>query len=478
MRHFEALGETCQLSAYLVVTGVLEARGTAGPSRIVYATRTGTSILLAERLWQALVDGAVAQVAERHLVRLRQIEVIVPAGQDEFAEILQRNVEGVAASTRLSVTIQPSANCQLDCGYCGQVHQKRNVDAAVGVQMTDRIIDNLDRHGYRRLSVQWYGAEPLMAYSEIIRMSERLRAHCARRGIDYGARMITNGMSFKPAVFLGLLAQGVGHYQITLDGLAQTHDVMRISKEGRKSFDIIFSNIVAVTSLPEYLASDCTITIRINVNRQSAATVAGLIERLASFELGARRVALDFAPIVDWGGNQAAQGSLTKEEFGAAEIDWMLHAVKNGFELKRVIPARRHGPCMVVEKDAEVYDASGNVYPCYEYPYTPKYEGPQYRIGHLDTLALRRNDAALPKNWLEDVKTDIAPCKRCNLFPVCGGACPKQWHDRQIACPSYKANMAQRLVLDYLIKQPGYLHAYLNNAAPVFPSLQQSGSTA
>lgn len=458
-----ATGQRDQLSAYLVTTDPVDV-ASGHPSRMVYATRTGRTLLLKERLWQALCSGQWGELNGALLVRLRALEVIVPAGQDEFAEVMRRNQAGLAEGDRLAVTIQPTANCQLSCGYCGQVHQKRNVDPTLSRQMTDRIIGNLTRHGYRRLSVRWYGAEPLMAYSEILSMSARLPAHCAQDGVAYQARMITNGMSFKPAVFLGLQEQGVGHYQITLDGLGETHDVMRITKEGHKSFDIIFGNIVAVTALPQYMASTCTITFRVNVNRRSAATVPRLIDHLAGFGLGARRVSLDFTPVVNWGGNGAGATGLTRGAFAEAEIEWMLYAIKKGFTFRRVVPARRNGPCTVVEKDAEVYDVQGNVFPCYEYPYTPAYAGAQYRIGHLDTIAVQRNEAALPKKWMADVQTDIAPCRACNLFPVCGGCCPKQWYNGQVACPSYKLNIKDRLLLDYLINQPGYLQSHLSDA--------------
>lgn len=458
---FEALGQRWQLSAYLVVTGLVDCEASADPSRIIYATRSGTSIRLKDRLWRALQAGDAAQVGARHLARLRELEVIVPAGQDEFAELSRRNRAGLAASTRLAVTIQPTANCQLGCGYCGQVHQKRNVDDAVAMQITDRIVANLGRNGYRDLSVMWYGGEPLMAYTKIVDMSQRLRAYCAENAIAYEARMITNGLSLKPAVFLGLLEQDVRRFQVTLDGLGKTHDLMRITKEGHKTFDIIFRNILEVTALPEYAESQASIMVRINVNRQSAKTIPQLIDRLAEHNLGAKRVTLDFAPIVDWGGNGASRNSMTKEEFAAAEIGWMIQGIKSGFVFRHVLPRPRHGACMVVQRDAEVYDASGNVYPCYEYPYTPQYETPQYRIGHLDTIGAQRNLDATPKNWLIDLEGDIAPCRHCNLFPVCGGACPKQWHNGQSACPSYKLNMEDRLILDYLAVKQGGLRKQL-----------------
>lgn len=454
-----------KLSSYVVVTDLIDA-ASPDPWRIVYATRTGRTLRLKDRVYRHLAAGNFELISESTLIELMSLEVIVRADEDEFEEVLRQNIAALQHSKTLDVTIQPTANCQLGCTYCGQVHQKKNVDAGTSVKITDRICANLVRGNYEALSVEWFGGEPLMAFSEILRMSDRLIGFCADKGIRYDARMITNGLSFKPAVFQQLLEKQVTHFQITLDGLGKTHDLMRITKEGAKTFDIILKNIIDVTSLPEYMERRCSILVRINVNERSVKTLFKLIDLLASHGLQHKRVRIDFAPIVDWGGNNAQKDSLTADSFGVAEIDWMMYAIKKGFTFGRVVPNKKIGPCMVVKPDSEVYDAGGNIYPCYEYPYTPKYETPEYRIGHVDTIDTVRNANAVTKNWFTDIKGDISPCKSCNLFPVCGGGCPKQWYNGDIACPSYKYNIEDKLVLDYLINKKGFVERYRESPVP------------
>jgi uncharacterized protein len=461
----KAMNNQYKLSMYLVATDLIDARTSPDPSRILYATRTGKSILLKDRVYRHLQAGDFAQISEATLIQLMSLEVIVRSDEDEFNEILRQNVSALDNRHTLGVTIQPTANCQLGCHYCGQQHEKKNVDAATSLKITDRICTNLTRGNYKALSVGWYGGEPLMAFSEILRMSDRLIGFCAEHEIGYASQMITNGLSFKPAVFQQLLAKKVTHFQITLDGLGETHDLMRITKEGGKTFDIILKNVLEVTSLPEYMEQDCRILIRINVNDRSVRSLSKLIDLLASHGLQHKRVQIDFAPIVDWGGNNAQKDSLTADTFADAEIDWMLHAIKKGFTFGKIIPSKTSAPCMVVAPDAEVYDAKGNIYPCYEYPYTPKYESPEYRLGHVDSIEIERNANAVTRNWFTDIKSDIAPCKTCNLFPVCGGGCPKQWYNGEVACPSFKYNIKDLLVLNHLIKKPGFLEQYREQTA-------------
>jgi uncharacterized protein len=39
------------------------------------------------------------------------------------------------------------------------------------------------------------------------------------------------------------------------------------------------------------------------------------------------------------------------------------------------------------------------------------------------------------------------------MLPVCGGACPKQWHEGRAPCPSAKKNLGERLMLALALSQ-------------------------
>ncbi|MDC8758805.1 radical SAM/SPASM domain-containing protein [Janthinobacterium fluminis] len=445
-----------------MATDLLDEEHTDDPSRLLYSTRSGKTVMVKEKVYVALQNGIFTDVEDRHLTTLKDLEILVPELQDEFDEVLGRNVSVLDSAKSVNVTIQPTANCQLGCNYCGQVHSKKNVDEETSIKITDRIIHNLKKNSFESIMVQWYGGEPLMAQKEILAMSERMIDYCKANGIRYSAHMITNGVNFKPNIFLKLLEKKITHYQITLDGLGETHDLFRITKEGKKTFEIIFGNIVNVINLPEFADNHCNITVRVNVTRASAKSIHKLIDRLAYYNLQ-RGVSLHFAPVSDWGGNNAQKSSLSREEFAVAEIDWILYGIQKGFKFRNVLPRRTVQPCMTVQKDAEVYDANGNIYPCYEYPYTPKFAEAEYKIGNVDTIDVERNEHAITRDWYRDIKTDIAPCKTCNLFPVCGGGCPKQWYEKDVACPSYKINIKDKLLMHHLMKKDGNLQDFLEN---------------
>ncbi len=284
-------------------------------------------------------------------------------------------------------------------------------------------------------------------------MSQKLINYCVDNEIAYFSDMITNGLSLKPVIFKRIVEEArVRHFQITLDGTSM-YDKRRITKKDAHTFDIILDNILNIVDTADYAESNCAVTARINVDSANEHEVCELIDLLSEHELQHKNVHVDFAPLVNWGDLTAAdEDGLDEADFAAKEIDWMLYALKSGFKRDITLPSRTPAPCMVVNPESEVYDANGGIYPCYEFPYTPKYEEGKYKIGNLLNEVQVSNENAVTRNWYSDIKTDISDCKNCNLFPVCGGGRPKKWYNGERRCPSFKQNIADRLALDYLMQ--------------------------
>jgi uncharacterized protein len=145
---------------------------------------------------------------------------------------------------------------------------------------------------------------------------------------------------------------------------------------------------------------------------------------------------------------------LSKQEYAKHEIEWLIYAIQKGFSVPDMIPERTHQPCMVVDKDSEVYDANGNIYPCYEFSYTPFYDNPEHTIGNLKLPEETYNQNVKTRDWFDsEIENGKSWCKGCKFFPVCGGGCVKKWYVDEPACPTFKFNMEERLMLDYLIKK-------------------------
>lgn len=441
-----------KLSKYFLATDSLNDAGLDN-NRIIFSTRSATSIMIAEEIYQDLVAENFEQIESSILSTLINKEFIVPSEQDEFEYVIQANGCAKSDSKFLSVTIQPSANCQLGCHYCGQSHAKHQASDALIDKYYERIVELLEHKKYQGLSIVWYGGEPLTGYQAIKKTSKKLIALCTERGMAYMSNMITNGLSLKPDLFEELVRDcKVTAYQITIDGTAESHDQRRITKKGGNgTFDIITNNIIAISRMPLYKEYNCNVNIRINIDQTNHMYVEALIDFVVNNDLN-DKVTIDFAPIVNFGGNDAGKEALNKEEFAEYEINWMLKCYENNIRMTP-LPQRQHSVCMVEHEDSEVLDAYGNIYACWEFPYSETYGEGDSLIGNLFFPKETYNKNATLRNWNATLEAGETWCKKCNHLPVCGGGCPKSWHEKIPACPPFKFNYKDRLILDYYIKK-------------------------
>jgi uncharacterized protein len=421
--------------------------------RIIFSTRTATSILIEEDIYQLAINNDFDNIDKEIYKTLVEKEFIVNAQEDEYRHVMTTNAEVRETVNFLSMTIQPSANCQLGCHYCGQTHTKDYAKEDVIEKYIERIEYLLNsKEIYNGLAITWYGGEPLTGYSSIKKASKKMIDLCKEKGFTYISDMITNGLSLKPKLFEELVKNcGVTQYQITIDGTAESHDTRRITKTGDPTFDIIMQNIVDVTNTATYKDYGCNISIRVNIDKTNYQFVEPLIEYIKDMNLH-DKVSMYFATIVDFGGNDAGKESLTKDFFAQKEIEWLFMCYEYNISVD-ILPKRSYSVCMVEQPDSEVWDAFGNIYACWEFPYSETYGSGESLIGNLFKPKETYNTNATLRDWSTVLDSGTTWCKTCLHLPVCGGGCPKSWHEGTPACPPFKSNFKDKLLLDYYIRQ-------------------------
>src|SRR2546430_1339930 len=83
------------------------------------------------------------------------------------------------------------------------------------------------------------GADPLLRKDLVLRVSEALHASMRARAGRFEWSMTTNGMALDAAFARELRRFGDGFVKITLDGDKETHDRMRVKRDGGGTFDRI-----------------------------------------------------------------------------------------------------------------------------------------------------------------------------------------------------------------------------------------------
>lgn len=136
--------------------------------RIIFSTRTATSILIEENIYQLAINNEFDKIDKEIYNTLVEKEFIVNAQEDEYQYVMSTNATIRDTVNFLSMTIQPSANCQLGCHYCGQNHTKDYAKEDVIDKYLERIEFLLNgKDIYNGLAITWYGGEPLTGYSSI-----------------------------------------------------------------------------------------------------------------------------------------------------------------------------------------------------------------------------------------------------------------------------------------------------------------------
>jgi uncharacterized protein len=425
---------------------------------ILYSSRSGQSIAVQTVYWNSINELDFEKLPFELIKKLIEFQLLVPDDENELESVINENKSDIEENSTLYQVVQPSANCQLGCGYCGQKHTKDQLAPESYDYLVDRLESKITTNKkIKHLKIGWFGSEPLMGLSSIRSLTDKFKNLAEKHDIKYSAKMTTNGLALKSKIFLDLVQlYDVKNFEITLDGTPEFHDKRRFVKSGEKSFEIIFNNLVNIFDIENFDDLGVNISIRCNVDKSNYEGVVPLIELMAENKFQDKISGFYVAPIHSWG-NEAHLVSLEKEEFAQKEIDWLIASFKNGFT-PSLLPVRSKNVCMVVDKKSELLDAFGNIYNCTEVPYVPAYENSEYLLGNINTTAPDKQFEKLPLSDWNDLilnKDKRFQCSDCKMLPVCGGACPKSWHEGMIPCPSPKHNIQDRLALSYLISQNG-----------------------
>lgn len=397
-------------------------------------------IPLIHRQWEA-VDTSI-------LNKLLEKKIIVKSDENELRSIIEENREAINTNQTLKLVLQPTAACPLGCHYCGQQHSSKKLNKASHVILfAERM---LSKKSFKRLHVSWFGAEPLSGLSNLLELSSALMNFAGLHNLEYSSLIVTNGLLLNPKVADTLVNQHkISSFEITLDGDAESHDKRRMTKSGAPTFRRIYSNVKNFAK-SENLKS-ASLVIRANVDETNKDRVEPLIRLLAEDGLQ-DRIQFYVAPIHSWGHDEHKLAA-SKQDFAQWEIEWFVLMLQLGFK-PALIPKRKPIVCTAVSKSSFLIDPDGSVFGCTEVSLVDAYgEGKtnRHRFGDLvDPNVDESPKRHILGNFNEQVLEGKHGCSSCPMLPVCGGHCPKEWHEGIVPCPSFKYNMQDRLLLSYL----------------------------
>lgn len=247
----------------------------------LYNSRTGCFSLLDEYHYHQYLDYPDEEISDvEFLNQLLSYGYIVSNHEEEYDRIRFQMYQAKFSSSILSLVIAPTMNCNFACTYCYEKNQLN--DCLISEEIQDAIIAYLEAHSgvIRNLKIEWYGGEPLLATEVINRMNERIQFICTSNNIQCSEQMITNGYLLDREHIEFLNNNKINKIQVTLDGIAATHDSRRMLKTGKGTYSQIMENLKLCK-----LYYHGRVDLRINVDKNNIDEVDKLVEELKTQEI-------------------------------------------------------------------------------------------------------------------------------------------------------------------------------------------------
>ena len=294
--------------------------------------------------------------------------------------------------------------CNLKCSYCYQsliksTSKNKRIKADEIIKF---ILKASDNNNFEVYDVCFIGGEPLIYFEDMIKISSELNERLSDKKIDYS--VVTNGTMLNEENGLSdLVKNGILEYQITLDGIKETHDKFR--NDGKNgSFETIINNIRYVKlKYPETVLS-----INYNLSKENCDNISDIFEYFKEIDLD---LPIMFSMVFDNGKNV----SMEYHTHNTAWKDAHIMGIKFG---QRYSPFYRdvYLGCALTQRNYHIIGADGNLYKCIN-----AVDDEKYCLTHINDYGSLEYDKKL-QVYLK-YEPQYKSCKECELYPICYGGC-------------------------------------------------------
>ena len=333
---------------------------------------------------------------------------------DELKMIQYRHFRSKFAEDTLSLTIAPTLECNFACPYCYEIPKKGMMSG----EIQDAIIEVIKKRSkkIKKLSICWYGGEPLLAQNSILSLSDKMIRICKDNEIEYSAFMVTNGYLLNDEILNKLKDCKVTDYQITVDVPPLIHNQRRkFAGCDCDTYKKIIENIKLL------LVKELNPLIRVNVDSTNAHYVDELLELLKKEDLLNVKIYFGHVRGEEYYGCSSKSTCMNCQEYAEFDFKYSKILKEKGFlSASDFYPTLKSNYCGADNSNAFVIDSEGNMYKCWN------------DVG-IENLAIAN---VLNEEKIDDLKYmnninyllwtpfDYRECKECWLLPVCMGGCP------------------------------------------------------
>lgn len=340
---------------------------------------------------------------------LVKMKYLIEDDVDEIRIIADRKRAGVEDGNMMDLIVMPTLDCNFACSYC----YLRSRTSMMSDESENAIIKYLDVSipKFRLVNLLWFGGEPLLAYNRVVSITQHAKKVAEKHGAALMPHITTNGYLLNRKKAQELLAIGIYDYQITLDGPQETHDKLRVMKNGGPTFNIIFENTVALTEMDKRV----NIALRVNFNHTNINAIPELLELFPENVRPQLRIV--YEPIFGGCGASAIdnipRGEMSKAITGhySTAKDKGYSVIMGGLNVGRLVY------CYAERVNQMVINYNGDVFKCSVRDFEP-----HERVGFIDADGRFVKDGEEWDRWF-GIETFDKKCETCKFLPLCMGGC-------------------------------------------------------
>ncbi|MEG2291723.1 MAG: radical SAM protein, partial [Romboutsia sp.] len=238
--------------------------------------------------------------------KLYDTNYLIPYDFDEKAVRKLKYIEKVAGNV-LYLVIHTTTDCNFRCQYCALDFEKKHMSLDTQEAVISFVRKNI--HKYSSVNIGWFGGEPLLQMDVIENISSRVIEICKKAHKSYAATITTNGYLLTSKNIDKLISLKVLSYTVTLDGLKDIHDSMRVLKGGEATFEKLIHNLEYIRD--NYKSRTIHITLRSNLTESILKRLDEYYEFFNSKFGDDSRFSLFVRPVGNWGGESVKKLSKT-----------------------------------------------------------------------------------------------------------------------------------------------------------------------
>lgn len=336
--------------------------------------------------------------------------IIVENDFDEIAFLKYFHYKTKFDNDTLFLTIAPTLDCNFACPYCYENRRQGKMSNEVQEGILKYIKNTID-NGVKCVDISWYGGEPLLYMDVFEKMSKEIKALVTRENCLLKMHMVTNGYLLTKDIVDLLDGVGVTRLQVTIDGLAQHHNVRRPLRNGRGTFDKIMENLTLFEESP------IAVVVRMNVDNENCKDYKELQKLIEG--LNNPNITVYPSPVEDINKDTVNEVSdfMTKEDFDSFTMQVCADGGLSSNEF--AVMDDRYCFCTAETENCYVVDELGDFYKCWDQ--VGRQEHRCFNV--LDPESTNYTNIA--KYVANDPFTD-PKCEQCVFLPLCFGGCKFQ----------------------------------------------------